>query len=87
MITENILNMLTAPLFAVLDLLPSINFVSFGDWIFVKNFLIQAFRGIGCLIPLGDFFPIITSIISLHLFRLAWAILLRVKSFIPLFGG
>lgn len=68
-------------------LFPDID-VSFMDtWAFIKDTLMDIMTGIGCLIPFGSLFPLLYSTLSLWAFRLVFAILIRLKSFLPLWGG
>lgn len=70
-----------------LGLLPDVD-VSFMDsWNYIKGLLIDIFTGLGCLIPFGSLFPLISCSLSLWLFRLIYSIILRIKSFIPTLGG
>lgn len=71
----------------LLGLLPGVD-VSFMDtWNYIKDLLINIFTGLGCLIPFGSLVPLISCIMSLWLFRLIYAVVLRIKSFIPTLGG
>lgn len=71
----------------LLGLLPDVD-VSFMDtWTYVKDLLIDIFTGLGCLIPFGSLFPLLYCTLSVWGLRLALAVILRIKSFIPLLGG
>lgn len=71
----------------LLGLLPDVD-VSFMDsWNYIKGLLIDIFTGLGCLIPFGSLFPLISCSLSLWLFRLIYSVILRIKSFIPTLGG
>ncbi len=70
-----------------LNLLPSFDTGFIEQWSSVKTVLIQIFTGLGCLIPFGSLFPLLWCTLSIWAFRLILAIILRIKSFIPLIGG
>lgn len=72
---------------ALFDLLPNVD-VSFMDgWNYIKDILIDIFTGLGCLIPFASLMPLLACQMSLWGFRLIYAIILRLKSFLPLLGG
>lgn len=87
MITEQIITILTAPVFGLLNLLPTVSNDFIEGWAYVKTILVYIFTGIGCFIPLGSLAPLLYAVVALHVFRLILAIVIRIKSFIPLMGG
>lgn len=87
MITENLITILMSPVFGLLGLLPNVSGDFLEGWAYVKTILIDIFTGIGCFIPLGSLAPLIYAVISLHVFRIILAVIVRIKSFIPLWGG
>lgn len=87
MIVEGIISAVTNALCGLLSLLPDIPTDFMDNWAFIRETLINIFTGIGCIIPVGVLFPLLFANLSLHAFRLVWAIILRLKSFIPLIGG
>lgn len=87
MIVESFYKTMKTVILWFFGLFPDID-VSFLDtWHYIKDILIDILTGIGCLIPFGSLFPLLYSTISLWLFRLVFAILIRIKSFLPFWGG
>ena len=70
-----------------LGMLPDVDVSFMETWSFIKQIIIDITTGLGCLIPFGSLFPLLYSTISIWLFRLVFAIILRLKSFIPTMGG
>ena len=87
MIINGIIGAVTNALCALLNLLPDVSTDFMENWEYIRDLLINLFTGIGCIIPVGTLFPLLFAQLGLHAFRLAWAILLRIKSFIPFIGG
>ena len=87
MIVEGIISAVTSALCGLLNLLPDISSDFIKTWVYIRDILIDIFTGIGCIIPVGVLFPLLFANLSLHAFRLIWAIILRLKSFIPFIGG
>lgn len=87
MLTEGLINILMSPVFGLLNLLPTVSNDFIEGWAYMKSILINIFTGIGCFIPLGTLAPLLYAVVALHVFRLILAIVVRIKSFIPLMGG
>lgn len=87
MITEGLINILMSPVFGLLGLLPTVSNDFLESWVYIRSILIDIFTGIGCFIPLGSLMPLLYAVISLHAFRLVLAVVARIKSFLPLWGG
>lgn len=87
MIVEGIISAVTNALCGLLSLLPDISSDFMEGWEYIRDTLINIFTGIGCIIPVGVLFPLLFANLALHGFRLVWAIILRLKSFIPFIGG
>lgn len=87
MITEKIISIFTAPVLGLLGLLPDVSSDFMNGWSYVKEILTSIFTGIGCFIPLASLAPLFYAVILLHTFRLVLAVVVRIKSFIPLLGG
>lgn len=87
MITEQIISILMAPVFGLLDLLPAVSGDFIEGWTYIKSILVDIFTGLGCFIPLGSLAPLLYCVVALHVFRIILAIVIRIKSFIPLMGG
>lgn len=79
-------NIINSALF-FLNLLPNVDTSFMEQWQYIKSVLVNIFTGLGCLIPFGSLFPLLWSTLSIWGFRLILAIVLRIKSFIPLIGG
>lgn len=84
MITDALISVLTAVPLALLCLLPDVN-IAIPDSVF--NWLINICNAVGYLLPVKDLIPILLIMVTLTGFRIAWAIVLRVKSFIPTMGA
>lgn len=84
MITDIILDVLMAIPLVLLSLLPDVN-ISIPDGVF--NWLITTCNAVGYLLPVKSLMPIFAIMLSVNGFKIAWAILLRVKSFIPSMGS
>lgn len=83
MIVDAILNFFLTPILLLLDSLPtleisvSVDFTKFFEYITL----------ISSVIPLGEILPILYIKFALLGFSILWAIVLRVKSFIPTMGA
>lgn len=84
MITELILKFIFLPVTALISLLPDISF-SIPDNIF--NGLKEIFGLLGFIFPVKGLLVILTTSISIKLFHIIWALILRIKSFIPTEGN
>ncbi len=87
MIIEAIFTALCSVASGFLDILPSVDTGFLDSWAYVCGVLKDIFTGIGCLLPLGSIFPLIGCTIGLQAFRLVFAIVIRIKSFLPFWGG
>lgn len=87
MIIEALINLFVAPFLNLLNSLPTFGSDLLESWSTVRDTLINIFHGVGILFPFDALMPLIYATISLHVFRLALAIILRIKSFIPSLGG
>lgn len=84
MITDLIINLLLKTPLMLLDLLPDID-VSLPDNVFdgVNTF----FANVAYALPVLQLMPILIISNALMLFRVAWALVIRIKSFIPTMGA
>lgn len=84
MIWEKILSFLLSGVMSLLDLLPDLdlNFAA-GGFDVVKDIL----YGVNYFIPFKSVFPILFLSASITGFRIVWALVLRIKSFIPTMGA
>lgn len=80
MITNAILTFFLNILYALIDSLPSLTF-SIPEGIF--NGLNSVCWCIGYFVPILQLLPILGLSFAIDGFRLAWAIIMRIKSFIP----
>lgn len=84
MITEAIFDILLAPVMLLVNAMPSFTFaipdVAFGPLVSVVNTL-------GYIVPIKALLPILVASSILTTGQIAWAFLLRVKSFIPTMGN
>lgn len=83
MVTDAILNFLLTPLLLLLDNLPTLEISINVD--FTKFF--EYITLISSVVPLQGLLPIVYIKIALVTFNIIWAIVLRVKSFIPTMGA
>ena len=84
MITEAIFSLLCSAPLLLLDLIPTIN-ITIPDG--VIDWLLNTCNSIGYLLPVKALMPILGIMISINAFKISWALLLRVKSFIPTMGA
>lgn len=87
MITENIITIIMAPVFGLLNLLPTVSNEFLEGWAYVREILVDIFTGIGCFIPLSALAPLLYAVLALHVFRIVLAVIVRIKSFLPFWGG
>lgn len=87
MIVEALLSLCLAPLLGLLSGLPDISNNFMEEWLYIRDTLMTFLQGVGCLVPITRFMPLLLFEISLDVFRLGYALFLRIKSFIPLIGG
>ena len=84
MITDLIINLLLKIPLMLLELLPDID-VSLPENVFdgINTF----FANVGYALPVLQLMPILIISNALMLFRVAWALVIRIKSFIPTMGA
>jgi len=84
MITDFIFSVLTAPLHLLLNLLPAVS-------IAIPNNVFTGFNSIlgmlGFIFPVAGLLPILAISLSIKGFHIIWALIIRVKSFIPTMGS
>ena len=83
MIVDAILNFFLSPILLLLDNLPTLEISVNVD--FTKFF--EYITLISSVIPLKELIPILIIKIAITSFSIIWAIVLRVKSFIPTMGA
>ena len=84
MITEAILNIFMIIPQLIVDLLPTIDYTLPTD---LFDTVTSVFYGLGYVLPLVRLTPIIAIDLSLSMFKIVVAIVIRCKSFIPTMGG
>lgn len=84
MITEALINVFLFLPKLLLQALPDIN-ISIPKDVFdtLQNFLLN----LEYIFPIVELLPILVISISLSLFKIAWALVIRIKSFIPTMGA
>lgn len=80
MIIDLILMALTSIPLALLEILPDVT-IEIPQGVF--DWLITTCNAVGYFLPLKYLMPIFAIVMSINLFKISWAIALRVKSFIP----
>lgn len=87
MVSQVILNLLITPLNALLNLLPVLDISFIEKWDYICEVLKEIFYGVGCLLPLKELMPLVYFQIGLWEFKFGYAVLLRIKSLLPFWGG
>ena len=85
MIFDTLIEFLISPVTWLINLLPDLDFPAFNATLLADVF--DLFRCLGYVIPWAGLLPIFTCSLTYLFFRLTWAVILRVKSFIPTLGG
>ena len=86
MITDIILNIIFSIPYVLLSGLDSLNFnLTFPEDMFeiIKDLTI----GVSYVVPIVRLMPIFSTTISLMVFKIIWALVIRIKSFIPSMGA
>jgi hypothetical protein len=68
----------------IINLLPSVDFTLNSNFLDSGGQLLNC---VGYVMPIVGLMPIFVSSASLEMFRISWALLIRVKGFIPTMGG
>lgn len=84
MIIDIILSSICALPLLLLDKIPSIQ-ITIPDGVF--DWLLSMSRALGYLLPIKALMPILVISFGISAFKISWAIILRVKSFIPTMGA
>lgn len=84
MITDKIIDVLLALPLLLIDSLPEVDFkipdnVMNGVSVFLLN--------LGYFVPFKELMPILVISLSVKIFQIAWALVIRIKSFIPTMGA
>ena len=83
MITDTLLKLLTMP---VIILIESVSVIGFTIPVGVFNGLLLLSENLGYIFPISSLLPIFVLKILLRNARIVWAMVIRVKSFIPTMG-
>jgi len=84
MIVDAILDLVLSVPIALLDALPEVNFEISEN---VFNGMETFFGSVAYALPVVQLLPILIISNALMLFRVAWALVIRIKSFIPTMGA
>ena len=84
MITDAILLMFIAPANAMLTLMPTFTVTLPPD---IFSYLISIVTSLSYIFPIGGLFQILVVALSIKATQILWAIIIRVKSFIPTMGA
>ena len=91
MIFDNIMNVFTSYTSDLFDSLPTIKMQFLVNWRVefqnILNTVGQVFDGINYFIPLDVFLALEAITFSFTLFKVSYALILRIKSFIPTLGN
>ena len=87
MIVETIFNWFVNGVITFFSLLPTVDGDVFNTWSEIKEILMDILRGASLLLPIEELLPLVAFQGALWTFRLVFAIILRIKSFIPMLGG
>lgn len=84
MIIQKLLELILNGVLGLLDLLPTLNFsIPTG----ILNVVGNALYGINYFVPIKDVLPILIISFAITGFRIVWASIIRIKSFIPMMGA
>lgn len=83
MITDAILKLLTMP---VIVLIESVSVIGFTIPVGVFNGLLLLSENLGYIFPISSILPVFVLKMLLRNARIIWAMVIRVKSFIPTMG-
>lgn len=84
MIFDKLIEFILSPVTWLINVIPSPNITIPVD---VFSNMGDVFGAIGYIVPWKGLLPIFTISFSIVGFRILWAIILRIKSFIPTLGG
>lgn len=84
MITESIMNMFLFIPRVIIDMIP-VTTIDLPNS--VTGVATQLLDGVGYVFPILGLMPILLNSILLDIFKVTWALLIRIKSFIPTMGA
>lgn len=84
MLIDSFISIVFSPVYALLSLLPDID-LSLPDNIF--NSISSILSNVAYVLPVAPLLPILAISLSLSVFRSTWALIIRIKSFIPTMGA
>lgn len=85
MIFDKLIAFLLSPITGLIDLLPTLDAIAIPEN--ALSSMGDVFGAIGYIVPWKGLLPIFTISFSILGFRIMWAFILRIKSFIPTLGG
>lgn len=83
MILDLIINALLSPILLLLDSLPTLSLGNVADFSVLFNYITI----ISAVVPIKQLLPILLIKFAISSFGIIWAIVLRIKSFIPTMGA
>ena len=83
MITETIISLFTFIPLQLLKALPDFS-IEFPDSVF--DGFVNILSGLAYILPIAGLLPIFAISIGMSVFKVAWALVIRTKSFIPTMG-
>ena len=84
MITDKIIDVLLALPLLLIDSLPEVDFKIPDN---VINGVSAFLLNLGYFLPFKELMPILVISLSVKIFQIAWALVIRIKSFIPTMGA
>lgn len=84
MLIEKLVELMYMP---ILNMLDSIIQITIEFPVNIFNGLNSLMYGVGYILPLVQLMPILITSFAFYSFKIAWAIAMRVKSFIPTMGN
>ena len=84
MLIDSFISIVFSPVYALLSLLPDID-LSLPDNIF--DSISSVLANVAYVLPVVSLLPIFVISLSLSIFRATWALIIRIKSFIPTMGA
>lgn len=84
MLIDSFISIVFSPVYALLSLLPDID-LSLPDNIF--DSISSILSNVAYVLPVAPLLPILAISLSLSVFRATWALIIRIKSFIPTMGA
>ena len=87
MIIETIFKWFVNGIIGFFALLPTVDGDVLNSWTEIKSTLMNILQGVSLLLPIEELIPLVAFQGALWTFRLVFAVILRIKSFLPMLGG